>query len=257
MSNLADLERAKQNAAKILGKSEKRWQIFEKINGKRSGADIAKETGVKQPNVVNDLTYLENQGLIRDTKKSTKATIYEKVPELRNINLRSYLKGKRNSNAIEKHEVTESEEKDSIIYSQAINKVIEIGKKHGIENIDQNWIDALAILNFIETSATKFLMEHGYTDDQVKALKWEQKINGVEAKLFEEAKGKGVTLRTTVLTFFKNYRVLRNDIDHHAHLISAKITKPEVNGLLRDLSKFVQIVFDEHKKYCANNQQSP
>lgn len=250
--SLADLEKAKHNAAHILGNAQRRWEIFDLVNGKLSGVEIAKETGIKQPNVASELKFLENQGLIRNTNKSKNPVIYEKVPELRNINLRGYLKNRRGSKTYLQQEEspTSNNEKNPIIYSQAINKVIEIGKKYGIENIDPNWIDALAILNFIETSATKFLMEHDYTEEQVKNMKWEEKIDKVQSKLYEEAKKSNVELRTTVLTFFKNYRVLRNDIDHHAHLASATITKPEVNRLSKDLTEFVKIVFEQHKKYC-------
>ena len=225
--SLADLEKAKHNAAHVLGNAQRRWEIFDLVNGKLSGVEIAKETGIKQPNVASELKFLENQGLIRDTKKSKNPVIYEKVPELRNVNLRGYLRNRKGSTRYiqrEEESLVNNNGKDPIIYSQAINKIIEIGKKHGIENIDQNWIDSLSILNFIETSATKFLMEHDYTEEQVKNMKWEQKITKVESKLFEEAKKSNVKLRTTVLTFFKNYRVLRNDVDHHAHLASARTT---------------------------------
>jgi len=134
-------------------------------------------------------------------------------------------------------------------FSATINQVIEIGKKIGIENIDQNWIDALVILNFIETATTKYLMDHGYTEDQVKNMKWEQKLTKLRDELVIEARTKNYTIRTASLTFFKNYREVRNEQDHIAHLPSAKITKLDVGLLQKNLKLFINLVFVEPNKH--------
>lgn len=134
--------------------------------------------------------------------------------------------------------------------SPIIKKIVAIGQKYGIENIDENWIDTLAILNFIETIATKFLMEHDYSEEDVKNMKWEEKLTKLQNKLFEEAKSKNFTIRTSVATFFKNYREVRNDQDHIAHLAKSHVTKEEISLLQKNLDLFVKTVFVEHKKYC-------
>ncbi len=134
--------------------------------------------------------------------------------------------------------------------SKTIEKIIVLGERYGIENIDQNWIDSLVILNFIETITTKFLMEHDYTEEKVKDMKWEEKLTKLQNKLYEEAKAKQVTIRTSVGTFLKNYRQVRNDQDHIAHLPTSHVTKPELSLLQKNLDIFIQTVFVEHKKYC-------
>ncbi|MDP1694482.1 MAG: hypothetical protein Q8L34_02995, partial [Candidatus Woesearchaeota archaeon] len=69
--------------------------------------------------------------------------------------------------------------------STIIKKIKAVGKKYGIENIDQNWIDTLVILNFIETATTKVLMDHDFTEDDVKQMKWEEKLTKLQNKLYE------------------------------------------------------------------------
>lgn len=153
----------------------------------------------------------------------------------------------------QRQQVETSNEKDSTQnnkMSKTIEKIIAIGKKYGIENIDQNWIDGLTILNFIETASTKFLMDHDYTEEEVKKMKWEEKLTKLQNKLYEEAKVKQFTIRTSVATFFKNYRGVRNDQDHIAHLPSSHVTKDEISLLQKNLDIFIKTVFVEHKKYC-------
>lgn len=134
--------------------------------------------------------------------------------------------------------------------SKTIEKIIIVGEKYGIENIDQNWIDSLAILNFIETASTKFLMDHDYTEDDVKSMKWEEKLTKLQNKIGEEASSNGVTVRSSIGTIFKNYRQVRNDQDHVAHLPTSHITKDELVLLQKHLDIFIKTVFVEHKKYC-------
>lgn len=134
--------------------------------------------------------------------------------------------------------------------SPTIKKIVAIGQKYGIENIDANWIDALAILNFIETATTKFLMDHDYFEEDVKQMKWEEKLTKLQNKLYEEAKIKNFPIRTSVGTFFKNYREVRNDQDHIAHLPTSHIPKEELILLQKNLDLFIKTVFMEHKKYC-------
>lgn len=134
--------------------------------------------------------------------------------------------------------------------SPTIKKIVGIGQKYGIENIDENWIDALAILNFIETATTKFLMDHDYIESDVKQMKWEEKLTKLQNKLHEEAKAKNFTIITSVGTFFKNYREVRNDQDHMAHLPTSHIPKEDLSLLQKNLDLFIKTVFVEHKKYC-------
>jgi len=134
--------------------------------------------------------------------------------------------------------------------SKTIEKIIIVGKKYGIENIDQNWIDSITILNFIETASTKFLMDHDYTEDDVKSMKWEEKLTKLQNKIGEEARLKGTTVRSSIGIVFKNYRQVRNDQDHIAHLPTSHITKDELILLQKNLDIFIKTVFVEHKKYC-------
>lgn len=134
--------------------------------------------------------------------------------------------------------------------SKTLDKIIEVGKKYGIENIDQDWIDSLVILNFIETATTKFLMDHDYIEEEVKQMKWEEKLTKLQSKLYEEAKMKNFTIRTSVGTFFKNYREVRNDQDHIAHLPTSHVTKEELGLLQKNLAIFIRTVFVDHKEYC-------
>jgi len=137
----------------------------------------------------------------------------------------------------------------TVAYSTTIDQVIGIGKKLGIENINQNWIDALVILNFIETASTKFLMDHGFSEERVKSMKWDQKLTQVESQLQIEASAKNYTIRTSSVAFFKNYRTVRNEQDHHAHLPSAKTTKEDVRLLRNNLQLFINVVFVEPSKH--------
>ena len=134
--------------------------------------------------------------------------------------------------------------------SKTIEKIISICKKHGIENIDQNWIDSIAILNFIETASTKFLMDHDFTEDKVKSMKWEEKLAKLQSKMHEEARIKGTSVRNSVSAFFQSYRQVRNDQDHIAHLPTSRVTKGELGLLQKNLDIFIEAVFVEHKKYC-------
>ena len=136
------------------------------------------------------------------------------------------------------------------IMSRAIENVLSKARKLQIENIDQNWVDAVVILNFTETAASKFLSEHGYPEKDIKRMYWDDKINRVKAKLFEEAKQVGSKPRTSVLSVIKSYREQRNEIDHQAHFPGAQIQKYEIDLLMKTLDAFAKQVFDEHKKVC-------
>lgn len=169
---------------------------------------------------------------------------------IKSFNFDNRHKNNSNQGARENFEPSEAPQQNYDYRSPIIKKIIAIGEKYGIENIDGNWIDALSTLNFIETIATKFLMEHDYLEEDVKNMKWEEKLTKLQNKLFEEAKMKNFTIRTSVGTFFKNYREVRNDQDHIAHLPKSHITKDEIGLLQKNLDIFVKTVFVEHKKYC-------
>ncbi len=163
-----------------------------------------------------------------------------------NNNQQNNLRQPSKESAQEQPTITQNYEYQSPI----IKKIVTIGQKYGIENIDENWIDGLATLNFIETITTKFLMEHDYSEEDVKNMKWDEKLTKLQNKLFEEAKSKNITIRTSVATFFKNYREVRNDQDHIAHLPKSHVTKEEISLLQKNLDLFVKTVFVEHKEYC-------
>jgi hypothetical protein len=159
-------------------------------------------------------------------------------------------KNVRHSSPMEITPLSQTTPQNNGYQSAVIKKIVMVGQKYGIENIDDDWIDALAILNFIETATTKFLMEHDYTEEEVKNMKWEEKLTKLQNKMYEEARIKGVTLRTSVGSFFKSYRDVRNDQDHVAHLPTSHVTKGEIGLLQKNLDMFIAAVFVEHKKYC-------
>lgn len=181
--------------------------------------------------------------------------------ELRNEELREFQDAIKNFDfnhrqnkarqlAKEPAQVQQTNPQNQDYQSPIIKKIITIGQRYGIENIDSDWIDALAILNFIETITTKFLMDHDYTEQEVKSMKWEEKLAKLQNKLYEEARTKNFTIRTSVATFFKNYRDVRNDQDHIAHLPKSHVTKDDISLLQKNLDLFVKAVFVEHKDYC-------
>ncbi len=134
--------------------------------------------------------------------------------------------------------------------SRAIESVLSKARRLQIPNIDQNWVDAVAILNFTETAASKFLSEHGYTEKDIKRMYWDEKIDRVKDKLFEEAKQIGSRPRTSVLSVIKSYREQRNEVDHQAHFPGAQIQRYEIDLLIKTLDAFAKQVFDEHNKRC-------
>ncbi|MGA2875745.1 MAG: hypothetical protein ABSE82_09445 [Nitrososphaerales archaeon] len=258
MSSLADLDRIQRNALHVLGRSRRRWLVFESVNGKLSAPEIAKCVKKRPTHVANELRILSDRGLIEALSKRGNAPIYSKIPQLRGLNLRSI--GKRSNSKTVSNESTPNPENSTHndthtmrTSSRAIETVLGFGDRYSIENIDQNWVDALVILNFIETATTKFLMSHGYSEDTIKngQMHWDEKLTKLQAKLYEEAISKDTRPRTSVLTVIKNYREQRNDLDHEAHVATAQITKHDVNMLLATLTVFINEIFLEHKKYCT------
>jgi DNA-binding Lrp family transcriptional regulator len=253
MSNIANFNQIVRTAIEILGKfSGKRWQIYELVNGKRTARMIADMMGMHSTNVNNILTTLQRRGLIQPVSKNGKATIFDKIPELNGVNLRKYLNKKSSSPSPIVNNKSPSIQTIGI-RSQSIDKVLTIGKKWQIENIDQNWVDILVILNFIETACTKFLMDHGWTEENATDITWDEKITRVSDKLHEEAKAKGTRPRTVALTVLKNYRDQRNTVDHSAHVSTARINHEEVRHLIATMNLFVKEVFENHKDYCNLN----
>jgi hypothetical protein len=253
MSKLATLNQTLFNAARVLGKpGSRRWQVFEAVDGKSSTPQIAKKLGIKPTNCANDMTELWNKGLIEPLGKTGKAVIHQKVSELRNTNLKPYArKGKTNSQGTEARPPEYSPPTTVITQSRAIETILGIGEKYGIANIDQDWTDSLVILNFAETILTKFLMDHGYTVTQIETLHWDDKVNKVQNKLYEEANKKGIRPRKIVLSNLGSYRTTRNMLDHEAHLPDASIKSHEVGLLLKLVQTLAREIFDEHKSYCA------
>lgn len=253
MSKLASYEQILLSAARVLGRpNSAKWKIFHLVNGKLTGPEIAKKLKMKAAtNCANDLTELHNKGLIEPIAKIGNATIYQKIPELRNVNLKPYTK--RRQPVIQTASPPTSANSSSsapVLFSQAIDKVVALGRVYGIDNIDRNWIDALVILNFIETTLTKFLMDHGYTDAQLEGIHWDEKAKKVENKLQEEARLAGTKPRRIAINNLANYRTNRNLLDHQAHLSEARIKPQEVRLFSQLLQALIKEIFDEHATYC-------
>ena len=198
-------------------------------------------------------------GIIVESKKIGNAVIYKKLPELKNLKPNSKIID--NSQVLKIPKNKKSAKLNSVINSTSntnttTNKMIEIGKKYGIDNIDQNWIDSLIILNFMETACTKFLMDHDIDENTVKQFKWEKKFSELRAILFTEAKTANHTIRDASVDFFKSFNTTRNAQDHVAHLPSSKIHKPDLDLLKKNMTIFIKTVFDEHKKYCQKRSQT-
>jgi len=255
MSKLADLSSTITTALKILGKSGSfAWQVFEQVNGKRTSSNIAKSLKKQYSNVSLKLGNLEDVGIIQEVRKVGNAVIYKKLPELKNLKPKSRFDlnstTKLSQSRTTPNDTSANSNSSSTSSSTIINKIIEIGKKYGIENIDRNWIDSLVILNFMETACTKFLMDHGIDENTVKTFKWEKKFSRMKAILFQEAKAKDFSIRTASIDFFKSFNSTRNDQDHIAHLPSSKVHKSDLDLLKKNVTIFIKTVFDEHKEYC-------
>jgi hypothetical protein len=253
MSKLATLDHIYRNAAHVLGKpGSRRWQVFDAVNGRFTSPEIADSLGIARSNCANDVTELFNKGLIEEAATKGPATVYRKIPELRNVNLRPYVRTAKEFRSPKLESASEHLDERSVLVglSKTGESVVNIAKRYEIANIDQNWIDALIVLNFIETSLTKFLMDHGYTEAQIEKMHWDDKAVKVRDKLFEEANKKGTRPRQIILSNLSSYRTNRNTLDHEAHLPEANIRPHEVALLLKLLQSLNKEIFDEHKSYC-------
>lgn len=252
MSQLANLSDTIKNALEVLGRPNSiSWLVFNQVNGKTVGPEIAEKINKKQSNVALKLAHLNDMGLLEVKGKRGKAVIYKKIPELRTLKPKTKIRYKllTENEKSKNGSTSENNLKQLGLGSKVIQQVVDQGKKFGIENIDKNWIDALVILNFIETATTKYLMDHGYTEAQVKNMKWDQKLTKLRDELSIEAETKNYTIRTSSLSFFRNYRDVRNEQDHIAHLPSAKITKSDVGLLQKNLKLFINVVFVEPNRH--------
>ncbi|GEM_PF-6525480 len=253
MSRLANIADSINNALLFLGKPDSlKWKVFETTNGKLTAPEIAKILNKEPSNVSLKLAFLASKGILIESNKRGKAIIYQKTPELFGLNLKSYLKNGKQK--LQRQEVSnpaiKNEKNTTPSSSKIVNKIIEIGQKYQIENIDQNWLDSLVILNFVETLTTKFLMDHGYSEEDVKKMKWEEKNSRLHDKIQEEARKKGFPLRSSTLSIIKNYREQRNNVDHVGHLASSRINPEEVKLLSHILKVFIKEILEEHQKYC-------
>ncbi len=255
-ARLAELHQIIQNAVDVLRKPDsRRHKVLEAVNGRRTAEEISKELKLRPSNVGNDLTTLRNRGFITPVGKKGRSTIYAKIPELRGLNLRPYFSGRGREKLKAAERQAEEERLEAPMgqvspQSAMVQKVIGLGEAFDIANISQEWVDALVVLNFAETAATKFLMDHGFAEDKVKEMHWNDKLNRVKDKLFEEAAAMGQRPRDFVVSNLESYRNLRNEIDHEAHLPSARIRKPEVDHIYRAVKLMVGHIFQEHKKVC-------
>lgn len=205
----------------------------------------------QESNVSLKLGNLEDMGIIEESKKIGNAVIYKKLPELKNLKPNSKTSSISSRSEIGMQEKSIKQNSSNTVVPKTItDKMIEIGRKYGINNIDQKWIDSLIILNFIETACTKFLMDHEISETTVKSYKWEKKFSELRTILFTEAKTANFTVRDASIDFFKSFNSTRNAQDHIAHLPSSKIHKSDLELLKKNLTIFIKTVFDEHKKYC-------
>lgn len=252
MSKLASLELTFINAAHYLGKpGSRRWRVFDAIDGKSTSPEIAKRLDILPNNCAKDSTGLFEKGLVELVEKAGNAAIYRKIPELRNVNLAPYSNRKRFTSKPEAAPTPTPPAPTRIAQSRNIEAILTLGSKYGVANIDQDWTDAMVILNFIETLLTKFLMDHGYTETQIEKLHWDEKAKKVENKLYEEATKKGTKPRRIVISNLANYRTNRNTLDHEAHIPDGKVESHEVALLLKLVQALAKEIFDEHKRYCA------
>jgi len=250
LSKLANLSSTIENARKILGKKNSfAWQVFDLVNGKRKSSEIAKLLRKHESNVSLKLGYLEDMGIIVEFKKIGNATIYKKLPELKNLKHTSRESATPASTNAGQHESTKSNSSTNSQLSTITNKVVEIGKQYGIENIDKNWIDSLILLNFMETVCTKFLMDHGIDESTVQTYKWEKKFSQLRAILFKEAKTGNFTIRDASVDFFKSFNSTRNAQDHVAHLPSSKVHKSDLDFFFK--CNRTLMLFDDFPKIFA------
>lgn len=93
MARLSERKNIIRNAIDVLGKpGSVKWRIFEKVNGKLNAPKIAQSLSLQPTNVTNDLRVLDDSGLIRAVGKIGKSVIYDKIPELKHVNLKSHVK---------------------------------------------------------------------------------------------------------------------------------------------------------------------
>ena len=71
----------------FLGRSKLRRKVYEKINGKSSSIEIAKELKKSQNQVLNEIKKLSSFEMIEEKKKVGNASIYRKTPKYASLNL--------------------------------------------------------------------------------------------------------------------------------------------------------------------------
>jgi len=117
MSKLANLVETIDNARTILGKKKSfAWNVFDQVNGKRTSAEISKILNKQHTNVSYKLGHLEDMGLLQEKKKKENATIYQKIPELKNL--------KYNSRTTQKTAKIIQQEQASCSYSKVLNETL-------------------------------------------------------------------------------------------------------------------------------------
>lgn len=100
----------------FFGKSRERVNVFLSIDGKKTVEQIAKDLGMKGPNVSRRITELRDEGLINIKKTTRQGFIYEKTEKVRVLGLEKKLRkkfaiGDENKSAIsEKTDVSEKPE---------------------------------------------------------------------------------------------------------------------------------------------------
>jgi len=75
----AHREQIEEEIMKFFGKSKRRAEIYLKCDGKNTVSEIAKQLGIKIPNVSRELTKLKLEGLIKIKRITDEGYIYEKT----------------------------------------------------------------------------------------------------------------------------------------------------------------------------------
>jgi DNA-binding transcriptional ArsR family regulator len=95
----------------IFSGSPKKFEVFELINGKRTGKDIARRVGRSQSSVLRDLQILRDFGLVIEKKnsdgnivKKNKSTVFEKTPLIKYIP-HSYFEGVADTRVLAKQDL--------------------------------------------------------------------------------------------------------------------------------------------------------
>lgn len=93
---------------RFFGRSKERVNVFLNINGEKPVNQIAKNLGMKLPNVSRRITELLDEGLVKIEKITKQGYIYEKAEKVRILNLEKILRKKFGTGEVTKPTPTET-----------------------------------------------------------------------------------------------------------------------------------------------------